>query len=648
MKKLFTIVFLICAFISTNKAQVIYGPAAEPPEGVFVEDDGNLHDSDIGRAAGENITFSDVTFANKTKVFFGTQVDSIKLSLDGADYSGDGEVLVFDSPSSNPENGYLVWLGETRLLDYPTTPVYTRFVMVVTDQASGDPLSLVDAESVGFNAALGNLLEVSGPFHINLKFQATYDPANSPYEPHLDFYDRESSYDILAYSSFNWGWYWHNSPPELEINVVTVDEGDTVVIDKQVLWGTDIESDSSEVLFTVTELPTNGTLLLSGVVLDAGVSFTQENLDSSLVFYIHDGSETDSDSIGLRLSDGDGSFYVVEDDTTFYLHITVTPVNDPPVVVTNLALSLDEGTDQVITNTVLLSVDPEGQSIMYTFDPNSDNTYPKYGILKLDGIPLSSGDKFTQAAIDAGSLHYKHDGTENSVDGFLFKIADSDGHSTGKISFFDIEITLTNDAPKFTANVATEVTIWETTIITTNDINASDEESSAENVSFVIPADRNPVTDYGVIKVDGVEVLPGGSFTVQDLIDGKVTYFTDEQVEKDEVLFEIYDEDGAVASDNGYTVFKHVFNVTLTSVDEGTTNSFNIYPNPSNGHFQINWEGSFESYKIMNNIGQVIESERIDGQSNMTLDLTNYENGMYILWMSDSEGQNIIRKLVVR
>ena len=648
MKKIFTILFFIFALVLTNQAQVTYGPTSDPPEGVFTEVVGDLHDQLIGRPAGKDITFSAITFANKTRVFFGTQVDSIKLSLDGGDYSGVGEILTYDSVLSVPVNGYLVWTGETRLRDYPTTPVYTRFVMNISNPTG--PVSAIDADSVGLNSALGSVYEVvpGESFHINLQFQASYTPT-ARFEPHLDFYDRESVYDVLAYSSFNWGWYWHNSPPELEVNnTLTVDEGDTATIDTHVLWGTDVESDSSEVYFTVQEIPVNGTLLLNGVRREISDSISQANVDDTLSYYAHDGSETTADSIGLRLSDGDGAFYVVGDDTTFYLQITVTPVNDPPAVVTNLALRLDEGAEEVITNTILLSEDPEDQSIMYTFDPDREGNWPANGILKLDGIPLSAGDQFTQVAIDAGSLAYKHDGTESTVDGFLFSIADSDGHSTEEILFFEIEITPVNDAPRFTANTSTEVTIWETTVITTNNINASDEESSAENVYFVIPADRNPVTDYGTISVDGVELLTGGSFTVQDLIDGKVTYFTNEQVEKDEVLFEIYDEDGAVASDAGFTVFKHIFNVTLTEVNVEEAASFNIFPNPGNGYFQLTWQGSFDSYKVMNTIGQVIKNEIIQGQSSMNLDLTEYRTGLYILHMNNSEGQNIIRKLIIK
>ena len=440
------------------------------------------------------------------------------------------------------------------------------------------------------------------------------------------------------------GWYWENSPPELEVNnVVTVDEGDTAIIDRRDLSGIDVESDSTQVYFTVQEIPLNGTLLLNEVVLEVGDSISQANINDTLSYYVHDGSETDSDNIGLRLSDGDGEYYTVGEDTTFYLQITVTPVNDPPAVVTNLSLTLDEGTEGVITKDLLLSEDPEDQSIMYTFDPDRAQTYPKHGILKLDGIPLEPGDQFTQVAIDGGSLAYLHDGTESTVDGFLFNIADSDGHSTEEISFFDIEINPVNDPPRFTANVATEVTVWETTVITTNSINASDEESSPENVSFVIPADRNPVTDYGTISVDGVELVTGGSFTVQDLIDGKVTYFTHEQVENDEVLFEIYDGDGAVASDNGYTVFKHVFNVTLTGTNPIEVESLNIFPNPSNGHFQVSYEGLIDTYKVINITGQVVREDVVN-QTTMTLDLSDYENGLYMLLINDS----IIRKLVIQ
>jgi len=638
MKKIFTLLLLLFAVFAVNiNAQVIYGPAAEPPEGVFMEVVGDLHDQLIGRAAGKDITFSAMPFANRTRLFFGAQDSLVILSLDGPVYQAN-EHLVYSPTLSVPENGYLVWTGVTKVPDR-INPVYSRFVMKITDPVVGGPIAATDS-----------LLEIASgsSFHVNLQFQASYRE-DAGFEPHLDFYDRESVTDGLAYSSFNWGWYWENSAPQLRVNnEVPVDEGDTVVLDIQYLMGVDVESDSSEIYFTVEELPVNGTLELNRVTFDVSDTFTQEDLDSTLVYYVHDGSETLSDSVGLRLSDGDGAYYAVGDDTTFYLKFVITPVNDPPLLVTNDPLTLDEGAGVVIGSELLLSEDAEGDPVNYTFDPNLLGEWPKNGILKLDGVPLSSGDVFTQTDINDGKLTYKHDGTETTVDGFVFKTADTDGHSTGIVSFFDVSITLTNDPPRFTANSTTEVVVWEKTVITSSNIAATDEESDAAHVSFVLPVDGT-VTGNGSILLNDVALSPGESFTMQDILDGVVAYFVGVNAqESDFLLFEIYDEDGAVASDNGFTVFKHNFNVTLTGVNKVQLNSLNVYPNPGNGYFQITWEGSFDSYTVINATGQVIAKERIQSQYNMSLDLTEYGSGMYILKMNNLENESIIKKLIVQ
>ncbi len=63
-----------------------------------------------------------------------------------------------------------------------------------------------------------------------------------------------------------------------------------------------------------------------------------------------------------------------------------------------------------------------------------------------------------------------------------------------------------------------------------------------------------------------------------------------------------------------------MFNVTLTGYDPQPAKSFNVYPNPGNGYFHLTWQGSFDSYKVMNVTGQVIRNERLDGQSSMDLE----------------------------
>ena len=79
-------------------------------------------------------------------------------------------------------------------------------------------------------------------------------------------------------------------------NTLTVNQGATQNITTSVLNATQTGATSGQLIYTVTKLPTNGYLLLNGVRLFAGDSFTQENINSSQLSYKHNGLSTDADN----------------------------------------------------------------------------------------------------------------------------------------------------------------------------------------------------------------------------------------------------------------------------------------------------------------------------------------------------------------
>jgi len=121
-----------------------------------------------------------------------------------------------------------------------------------------------------------------------------------------------------------------NDPPAVGTNAgATVAEGDTVTITTAQLNENDPDDGGTGLTYTVTSAPTNGFLQLSTNLGVPITSFTQDDLDNNRVQYVHDGSETTSDSFDFSLADGG------EDGTTpaaGTFNITVTPVNDAPVV----------------------------------------------------------------------------------------------------------------------------------------------------------------------------------------------------------------------------------------------------------------------------------------------------------------------------
>jgi VCBS repeat-containing protein len=108
-----------------------------------------------------------------------------------------------------------------------------------------------------------------------------------------------------------------------------VNEGETVVLSNTDLTASDPESAPTGLIYTLTALPANGGVNLSGVPLAMGGSFTQQNVNDGLVSYTHNSSETLSDSFMLTLADDDAMSPIVLPAMAFNITITL---NDAPVV----------------------------------------------------------------------------------------------------------------------------------------------------------------------------------------------------------------------------------------------------------------------------------------------------------------------------
>lgn len=237
-----------------------------------------------------------------------------------------------------------------------------------------------------------------------------------------------------------------NDSPALNNNEgVSVAQGSTGTIVNSALQVTDPditsgEQTTSDMVFTVTSLPSNGDLKLNGTTtLAVNDTFTQADIDAENLTYEHDNSETTSDSFNFSASDGT----ITLPGATF--NITVTVDNFTPEISTNTGLTLDEGATATITNSELEATDQDsGQTLTFTV-----NTAPTNGTLRLNTTVLGDGDTFTQADIGANNVSYEHNGSETTSDSFGFSVSDgAGGQVTGQT--FNITVTPVNDAPTFT------------------------------------------------------------------------------------------------------------------------------------------------------------------------------------------------------
>jgi len=133
---------------------------------------------------------------------------------------------------------------------------------------------------------------------------------------------------------------------------------------------------------------------------------------------------------------GDGSLF-----DTGSIIVTVTAVNDPPVVSKNRALTVPEGGVGRFNTSRLDFTDPDNSSDDFEI---TFTALTKTGTLKLDGVNLLLSSNLTYDELTSPGLTYTHNGSETEADSFSFRISDGQESTTGTFRF---AISMVNDQP---------------------------------------------------------------------------------------------------------------------------------------------------------------------------------------------------------
>ncbi len=363
----------------------------------------------------------------------------------------------------------------------------------------------------------------------------------------------------IAETTFSIGIIPVNDPPTLTLNTgATVNEGAVIAIANTALGGTDVEQGPAQLIYTLEQLPQNGTLTLNLRPITAvGATFTQADINSSGLLYSHNGTETLSDSFVFSLTDGAGGT-ALPTPSTFSL--TVTPVNDAPVLLTNTGFSVDEDATQAITQAVLQTSDAElspipggNDQIIYRL-----TVVPTNGILEKDGTgPLGVGSFFTQADIDNGRLTYTQDGSqEANSDRFSFTIEDDQAlQAVGGPFTFNIAINPINTPPRVTLSAGVTVDEGSSTAINATVLGASDPDGPRPITYTLVD-----LPNTGQLVLGATTLGAGGSFTQTDLNNGLLTYVhngaepASAPGNTDRFTFRVADAEGATSALTSFTL----------------------------------------------------------------------------------------------
>jgi arylsulfatase A-like enzyme len=210
----------------------------------------------------------------------------------------------------------------------------------------------------------------------------------------------------------------NDAPTVINNNPLVLDEGAVGMITSTLLQFDDADNLPGELTYTVTALPTTGTLSAS--------SFTQADLNNNLVTYTHNGDEVFNDGFTFTVNDG------VNNVTGQAFTITINPINDNTPVAVIDSLTVTEGGTQTLLDS--------GQNSVLTNDTDTD--------LPGDSLTAVLDTGPTQATTFAlnpdGTFSYTHNGSQNFSDSFSYHT--HDGVNISAPVTVSIAVTL-NQAP---------------------------------------------------------------------------------------------------------------------------------------------------------------------------------------------------------
>ncbi|XP_026184383.1 FRAS1-related extracellular matrix protein 2a isoform X2 [Mastacembelus armatus] len=353
----------------------------------------------------------------------------------------------------------------------------------------------------------------------------------------------------------------NNKPPQITNTGFTVFERGMHIITIAELDATDLDTESKQITFTLSQPPKHGQIQVAFTDLEKKGVFRLEDISEGKISFIHSGEETTSDEFQLDVSDG---IHVV----TVTVKVSVRPVDDeaPSISLTAGKIGshmnvLENGATQITTN-VIQGHDDDTDDLQLTFiveDP------PVRGEILVKGVPAT---RFTQADIINGMVVYTHTGGEIGLtsqrDGFNLTLTDMSNDWTvggNKVSGVHVRVTILpvdSQAPEVRVGIQFSVIEGEKYAIGPQHLNADDNDTPTDDILCTIIV--QPAAGY----VENISPAPGSeksrsgaaisAFTIRDIRDGNIYYVQSihKGVEPVEDRFTFRCSDGINLSENHF------------------------------------------------------------------------------------------------
>ncbi|MEZ4323221.1 MAG: lamin tail domain-containing protein [Myxococcota bacterium] len=312
----------------------------------------------------------------------------------------------------------------------------------------------------------------------------------------------------------------------------TVAEGATHVVTSSEVFCADVEDGASDLEWSFDGPTVGGTLRLSGTPLTTSDTFTQQDIIDGNIDWVDGGNDPGAPPRELLLTCTDTLFM----EASVAVNITVTPVNDAPVI--DLMQTTSSWTE---------NLGPVGMAGAGTTVTDSDSDIDQVEIAALNfqagdtlavtlgasGLSFDSGTGIlsgtatpaTYASVLA-TLTFDHTTEDPDPTSRVYELVatDSDGLD-GPVYTHTVSITPINDPPVLGGSLARTQKKFLTVDFTPAELTATDPDDDAVDVVFTITSIDEP--SQVQILLNGGPLVPGlGTFTLDDLNNDRVAIRT--------------------------------------------------------------------------------------------------------------------------
>lgn len=300
------------------------------------------------------------------------------------------------------------------------------------------------------------------------------------------------------------------------------------------------EDNLEDVRITVIDGLRHGKLLTTGVPRKV---FTPADLDAGLVVYQHDDSDTFSDNIIFRMTDG-------RNDVEFLFPVTTFPQDDePPVINANTGLDIRHGQLAEISPFVLSATDIDSDDSTVKFMLDAPHSTEGEFVKRQFEVPQSQQPweynngvyekvvtEFTQEDILEGKVFYRHVGprsTDFVVDRIKLKAVDgNDPPNESPSQEFIVKIAPVDDQPPYlhpNSPMEMKVQEFQLTPFKRKFFRYSDDGTDSRKLQYTIEA---PPFD-----TDLNTLLPAGQIVLCESPQDEVSFFSQAQVNHHKICY---------------------------------------------------------------------------------------------------------------